>query len=546
MTRTDELRLRLLGTGPTDRLWGWLGPGLIALVGGVLRFWNLDRPHALVFDETYYVKQAYSLLRFGVEMRVLDSLKKPDDAFVGGNPNVFSTIDGDMVVHPPVGKWVIAAGEWLFGVRLGVGLAVLGRAGRHAVDPRRGPGRPGGCSGRRRSGCVAAFLLAFEGSHFVMSRTGILDIIVIVLRAVRVRGAARRPRPEPRDPRREGRGPARAAAWPEGVGPWLGWRPWRWVAGLSLGLCTGTKWSGLFFLAAFGLMSVWWDMGARRAAGVRRWGRGAPAQGRAVRRARDGGHRRGRLRRCRGRAGSSPRSATTGSGTPSTPARGRSGCRRCCATGGSTTRTRTSSTPRSRRRTRTSRTRGRGSCRPGRRRSTTRARPGAWPAAPSSSARRRSTRSARSRCGGSASSPCSSCCGGGWCGATGGPGAIAAGFIGGYLPWFVFQDRTIYTFYAVAFEPWVVLAVVFAHRAVGGPARGRPRALAAPVVRRRAATCCSPWRCSRSSTPSTSPTRSRTSSGAGGCGSPAGSDAGCRVARSVTGRGARGGVGGRG
>ena len=73
MTRTDELRSRLLGTGPTDRLWGWLAPGLIALVGGVLRFWTLDRPHALVFDETYYVKQAYSLLRFGVEMRVLDS-----------------------------------------------------------------------------------------------------------------------------------------------------------------------------------------------------------------------------------------------------------------------------------------------------------------------------------------------------------------------------------------------------------------------------------------------------------------------------------------
>ena len=30
-------------------------------------------------------------------------------------------------------------------------------------------------------GCVAAFLLAFEGSHFVMSRTGILDIIVMFL-----------------------------------------------------------------------------------------------------------------------------------------------------------------------------------------------------------------------------------------------------------------------------------------------------------------------------------------------------------------------------
>ncbi|MGL5864845.1 MAG: phospholipid carrier-dependent glycosyltransferase, partial [Dermatophilaceae bacterium] len=60
MTRTDELRSRLLGCQPTDRLWGWLAPGLIALVGGILRFWNLARPDALVFDETYYVKQGYS------------------------------------------------------------------------------------------------------------------------------------------------------------------------------------------------------------------------------------------------------------------------------------------------------------------------------------------------------------------------------------------------------------------------------------------------------------------------------------------------------
>jgi len=43
------------------------------------------------------------------------------------------------------------------------------------------------------------------------------------------------------------------------------------VAGISLGLCAGTKWSGLFFLVAFGLMTVFWDMGARRAVGVRHW-----------------------------------------------------------------------------------------------------------------------------------------------------------------------------------------------------------------------------------------------------------------------------------
>ena len=34
-------------------------------------------------------------------------------------------------------------------------------------------------------------------------------------------------------------------------------------------------------------------------------------------------------------------------------------------------------------------------------------------------------------------------------------GAILAGLVAGYVPWFFFQDRTIYNFYAVAFVPWV-------------------------------------------------------------------------------------------
>mgnify|MGYP003471684491 FL=1 len=277
MNRTDELRLRLLGPRPvslmTDKLWGWLGPGLIALVGGFLRFWNLDHPRALVFDETYYVKQAASMLRFGVEMRVLSTLKEPDKVFTGGNPDVFSTVDGDMVVHPPVGKWMLAAGQWVFGSDSGFGwrvsaavvgtlsILILGRVARRMF-------------GSTALGCVAAFLLAFEGSHFVMSRTGILDIFVSFF-ALCGFAALLIDRDRSREILAARVGALPRGTWPQGMGPWLGWRPWRWVAGLSLGLATSTKWSGLFFLAAFGLMTVWWDMGARRAAGVRRWGLGA-------------------------------------------------------------------------------------------------------------------------------------------------------------------------------------------------------------------------------------------------------------------------------
>ena len=86
MSPTEQVRARLLGHRPTDVLWGWLAPLLVAAVGGFLRFWQLGRPHQLVFDETYYVKQAWSLLQYGHERRVPDSIKKPDVMFTNGTP----------------------------------------------------------------------------------------------------------------------------------------------------------------------------------------------------------------------------------------------------------------------------------------------------------------------------------------------------------------------------------------------------------------------------------------------------------------------------
>jgi dolichyl-phosphate-mannose-protein mannosyltransferase len=54
------------------------------------------------------------------------------------------------------------------------------------------------------------------------------------------------------------------------AGPGLGLRPWRSFAGVCLGLATATKWNAAFFLVAFSLLSVLWDRGARRAVGVQR------------------------------------------------------------------------------------------------------------------------------------------------------------------------------------------------------------------------------------------------------------------------------------
>jgi len=48
-------------------------------------------------------------------------------------------------------------------------------------------------------------------------------------------------------------------------------------------------------------------------------------------------------------------------------------------------------------------------------------------------------------------------------------GAILAGIAAGYLPWFLYQDRTIFSFYAVVFVPFLCLAVAMMIGALLGP-----------------------------------------------------------------------------
>ncbi|MBD1536638.1 phospholipid carrier-dependent glycosyltransferase [Arthrobacter sp. S13_S34] len=274
----ESLLVRLLGSArgwrdypPSLRLWFLLVPVLTALTGGILRFVRLEAPPKLVFDETYYVKDAYSYLVSGYERGWPD---KANDAFNAGNPGVL--LDSpEYVVHPPVGKWMIAAGMgifgpdnpfgWRFAAALTGTLSIL-LLSLVALKLFRSLPLAG----------AAGLLLAVDGHHLVMSRTSLLDIFLMfwVLAAF---GALLLDRDNGR--RRLALRLALAAADNGGrptagqllSGPWLGIRWWRVAAGLCLGLAVGTKWSGLFFLAGFGLLTVLWDLNARRVAGIRGW-----------------------------------------------------------------------------------------------------------------------------------------------------------------------------------------------------------------------------------------------------------------------------------
>ncbi|UXY20287.1 phospholipid carrier-dependent glycosyltransferase [Streptomyces cynarae] len=246
----------------------WGGPLLVTLLAGLMRFWNLGSPRAVIFDETYYAKDAWALVHNGYEA---NWAKDANDLILQHNGHVPVPTDAAYVVHPPVGKYVIGLGELIFGfdpfgwrfmtALLGtLAVLLLCRIGRRLF----------------RStflGCLAGGLLAVDGLQFVMSRTSLLDGVLefFVLAAFgcllvdRDRARAKLAAALPVDADGRVRPDAHTAETTR-----LGWRPWRWLAGLMLGLAIGTKWNGLYFLAAFCVMALLWDVGARRVAGARR------------------------------------------------------------------------------------------------------------------------------------------------------------------------------------------------------------------------------------------------------------------------------------
>ena len=251
LARPSPWRARILP--PTTGRGGWTATLLVGLVAGLLRVLRLEQPEGRIFDEIYYVCDAQNLLRFGVEV-----------ATEGGNAEAQArcepTGEAGFIVHPPLGKWLIALGIRLFGAdEFGwrIAAAVVGTL--TVVVLVRVTRR---MTGSTVLGCLAGLLLTFDGLHFVLSRAALLDVFLAfwVLAAfaclVADRDAVRR----------------RLAALPDevlrGPGLRLGARPWRLAAGACLGAAVATKWSGLYALASLVLLSFAWEVGARRTAGV--------------------------------------------------------------------------------------------------------------------------------------------------------------------------------------------------------------------------------------------------------------------------------------
>ena len=178
-----------------------IAPILIALASFVLRIFNLGSPKGLVFDEVYYVDGARDLLKYGVEVN-------------GSNP--------EFIVHPPVGKWLIASGIQVFGdnefgwrfasALFGTLLILVFARLVHVLfySP--------------LLTALGAALMSLDGLLLVHSRTALLDLFLTFFTLIGV------------------------LLWHRNRHIW---------AGVAFGLAIGCKWSAIYFVAIIGLVAVY-------------------------------------------------------------------------------------------------------------------------------------------------------------------------------------------------------------------------------------------------------------------------------------------------
>ena len=242
----------------TPRPWAWtradtLSTLIIGVLAVVTRFVGLSSAVSSgtpVFDEKHYVPQAWDMVRSW------------ENALIGG---IESNPGYGLVVHPPLGKQLIALGERVFGYTpLGwrVMVALFGAATVVVTMllVRR-------LAGSWQVATFAGVIALLDGVLLVASRFGMLDIfqvffIVCATLALVCDHEQMRERLH--------------TAWVEGrlgdspLGPRLGFRWWRFAAGVALGLALAVKWSGLYYMAFFGIMAVLVDTALRHRYAIRR------------------------------------------------------------------------------------------------------------------------------------------------------------------------------------------------------------------------------------------------------------------------------------
>ena len=225
--------------------YSWLVTAAVVAIAAVLRLSGLGWPKGYIFDEVYYPTDAWDMLQHGVEWNE-------------------DTNGPAYVVHPPLGKWLIALGEkafgnnefgWRFPAAV-AGLLMILILIRVAYRMFRSIVLAG----------AAGLLMTLDGFQFVLSRTSLLDIFlglfILMTFAAMVLD---------RDHYRRRLLGALDQGWQPDrkrpvIVPW-----WLLVSGVTFGLACGVKWSALFFAPFFAALVLLWRAQARRSTGMRHW-----------------------------------------------------------------------------------------------------------------------------------------------------------------------------------------------------------------------------------------------------------------------------------
>lgn len=193
----------------------------VLLVAALIRLVNLGNPRALIFDEVYYVRDAWTLWNLGFESEWPDGVD-----FVAGDSSGFS-MDPSFIAHPPLGKLIIAAGMALFGPdnsfgwRFATAVAGILVVVFTMLIARRLFNSP-------FAAALAGLIVTLDGVAITLSRTALLDgILAAFILAAFL--ALLRHFDNP------------------------GWGQWLALVGVLLGAASAVKWSGLYAFAVFGV-----------------------------------------------------------------------------------------------------------------------------------------------------------------------------------------------------------------------------------------------------------------------------------------------------
>ena len=174
---------------------------LIITFALILRLWRLNLPTGYIFDEVYYAKNANSLIRNGVELNAQGQ--------------------AEFIVHPPLGKWLIGIGIKIFGndeFGWRISAAVIGTLSVVLIYLI--------TKELFKSvflSNIAAALMALDGLALVMSRVALLDIFLMFFILLAFYFLIKND---------------------------------LWLSGVAIGLAAATKWSAIFLIPFFILLTL--------------------------------------------------------------------------------------------------------------------------------------------------------------------------------------------------------------------------------------------------------------------------------------------------